>query len=99
MDAVVAEPVVWTRQQPRLWTARRDGRPLGVVERGRRYDVTGLDGVVRGGFRTLAGAQAALETGSGSPEDRPLLTVPSRVLVAIAAAAAGAGAVLALIVR
>lgn len=55
--------VVWRRLRPRLWVGRTDDEPLGMIERGRRFTVIDVDGELRGRYRTLESAQAAL-TGS-----------------------------------
>ena len=60
ISGVPVDSVEWRRLQKRLWVARSDGSPVGSIERGRRYVVTGADGTHRGGYRTLAQAQEAL---------------------------------------
>ncbi|MET0590882.1 MAG: hypothetical protein ABWZ77_06865 [Naasia sp.] len=57
----LAQPgaVEWVQQHRTLWTGRRQGRPIGTIERGRRFVFIDPDGVVQGVFRTLAGAQDA----------------------------------------
>lgn len=51
---------VWIQQARFLWTGRRDGRPVGTIERGRRYTLTDLlGGITR--HRTLHAAQTAAD--------------------------------------
>jgi hypothetical protein len=52
--------VQWRATQKDLWVARRDGRHLGTVERGRRYLAFDTDGEPIGGYRTLDAACAAV---------------------------------------
>ncbi|MFD1722707.1 hypothetical protein [Amnibacterium endophyticum] len=53
-------PAEWRRLGRFLWSGRRDGRPVGTIEHGRRFVVLGLEGDLLGRFRTLAEAQAAV---------------------------------------
>ena len=52
--------IVWRQLRPLLWVGRADDLPLGTIERGHRYTATDPDGDVRGGYRSLEAAQAAL---------------------------------------
>ena len=65
-----AEPVEWRRLNGRLWVGRRDGAPIGMIERGRRYVATDASERVRGTFKTLAEAQAALAITTRPPTAR-----------------------------
>jgi hypothetical protein len=65
------EPVEWRRLSPRLWVGRRDGAPIGMIERGRRYTATDASEQVRGTFKTLALAQAALAGPARPPRVAP----------------------------
>ncbi|WP_375388582.1 hypothetical protein [uncultured Amnibacterium sp.] len=58
-DALPGVEPEWVQQQTRLWAGRVDGRPVGTIERGRRYTYVDVDGVARSGHRTLSAAQAA----------------------------------------
>lgn len=55
-----SDDVLWRQLRPRLWVGRAADEPLGMIERGRRFTATDADGEVRGGYRTLEAAQAAL---------------------------------------
>jgi hypothetical protein len=59
IGAVEPNGVTWSQQQTTLWTGRRNGMPLGTIERGRRFTYTDVDGAAQRGFRTLAAAQQA----------------------------------------
>lgn len=66
MDETAAAPgttpeaeVQWTRQRARLWTGRRDGRPVGTIEQGRRFTFVDTDGARRRGHRSLDEAQTS----------------------------------------
>lgn len=66
MDETAAAPetaqeaeVEWTRQRTRLWTGRRDGRPVGTIEQGRRFTFVDTDGTRRRGHRSLDEAQTS----------------------------------------
>lgn len=41
--ASIEDGVTWRQLQHGLWVVRADGRPLGVIERGRRYSVTDVN--------------------------------------------------------
>jgi hypothetical protein len=58
------DDVQWRRLDGRLWTATRDGQPLGTIERGRRYTVIGATGEVLGRFEDLQVAMDALLGGA-----------------------------------
>jgi hypothetical protein len=51
--------VVWRRLTRVVWVGRRDGRHLGMIERGHDYVATDGEGTVLGRYRDLAAAQAA----------------------------------------
>lgn len=53
--------VEWRQLGRYLWAGRRDGRPVGTVEQGRRFVRTDADGEIVGAYRTLAEAQAATD--------------------------------------
>ena len=57
--SVSPEDVTWRELRRGFWAGRSDGRPIGVIEQGRRYTFTGVDEQVHLGFRTLADAQEA----------------------------------------
>lgn len=57
--AAASTPTEWRRLGDRLWAGRRDDRPVGTIERGRRFVLLGLEGAPVGRFRTLEEAQAA----------------------------------------
>lgn len=97
-----AEPVEWRRLGARLWVGRLDGAPLGIVERGRQYTATDSHERIRGTFKSLAEAQAALTPPSQLPVEPPRPAAPAepqaRLMVAgtstvavIAAAMAAVG--------
>lgn len=58
--ASVPSCVEWRLLNRKLWVGRRDGRPVGTIEHGRRYLALGTDGETIGAFRTLEEAQAAV---------------------------------------
>jgi hypothetical protein len=64
--ASVPSCVEWRLLNRKLWVGRRDGRPVGTVEHGRRYLALGIDGETIGAYRTLEEAQAAV----AAPERR-----------------------------
>jgi hypothetical protein len=56
-----ADPAVsWRALESGVWVARRAGRHLGSVQRGRRWSAADGDGEVIGAFRTFGEAQAAV---------------------------------------
>jgi hypothetical protein len=54
------DDVAWRALRDGLWAARRDGRHLGTVEKGRRWLALDADGDPIGAFRFFAEAQAAV---------------------------------------
>ncbi len=66
-DTVTATPVRWRSLSPRHWVARRDGRHLGAVERGRRWVASDARSEPLGAFRTFAEARAAVQGERGGP--------------------------------
>ena len=93
-DTAAEGDATWRALSADLWTARRDGRHLGTVQRGRRWLAAGADSEPIGVFRTFAEAQAAVT----SPDARPtetrgrVLDTSALVLVPLLAAVATAGA-------
>jgi hypothetical protein len=79
--------VAWRRLGPLLWVGRDGDEHIGMIERGRRFTPTDADGEVRGRYRTLEAAQAAL-TGR-APSAREPRSAPRPLVVATAAAALG----------
>jgi hypothetical protein len=82
----------WRATQKDLWVARRDGRHLGTVERGRHYLAIDVDGEPIGTYRTLELAMAAVEEQCPSRcrdarYDRSWAPVAFVVTVALATAA------------
>ena len=59
--------VSWRALSASLWVARRDGRHLGTVQRGRRWLASDAESEPIGAFRTFPEAQAAV----ASPASRP----------------------------
>lgn len=51
----------WRQLGRWLWAGRRDGRPVGTIERGRRFVLTDAAGEVLGAYRSFADAAAAAE--------------------------------------
>ena len=85
--------VRWRRLDSGLWSGTRDGRPVGTVERGRRYTAVDLDGEVVGRFDSLEAAMTALlepRTGAGAHPRVPV--VVERTLFGVTSAF-GLGAV------
>jgi hypothetical protein len=66
-DASCAD-ISWRALSAGLWVARRDGRHLGTVQRGRRWLASDADSEPIGAFRTFSEAQAAV----GDPTMRPV---------------------------
>lgn len=52
--------VTWRALHAGLWVARRDGRHLGAVQRGRRWLAADADGEPIGQYRSFAEAQSAV---------------------------------------
>ena len=95
------EPVEWRRLGPRLWVGRLDGAPRGMIERGRHYTATDSSERIRGTFKSLAEAQAALTPPSrrateperstpGTPEG-PAMVVGTSSFAVLAATMASVG--------
>ncbi|GAA2749592.1 hypothetical protein [Amnibacterium kyonggiense] len=85
-----ADPAVsWRALESGLWVARRSGRHLGSVERGRRWTAAGPDGEPIGAFRSLREAQAAV----ADPQARPVPTGADAATPIVALAALGLAAV------
>lgn len=104
-EPVAAPDAEWRRLGRFLWAGRRDDRPIGTIERGRRYVLTDALGEPVGGYRTLEEAQAAallppaLRTAVRRPVRRsaaPQLLPAVLLLAAGAALSPGALAVLGL---
>lgn len=106
VTAVTDAPRTEWRQLGRwLWVARRDGRHVGTVERGRRFVLTDATGRAAGEYRTLAEAIAAAEAAPADAGAGPVARAP-RLSTAIAVAsvlgggvAMGAGALAVLAAR
>jgi len=60
LEAEAEAEVAWRQLRPGAWAARRGGRHLGTVERGRRWIATDADCELIGAFRSFADAQAAV---------------------------------------
>ncbi|MGT2425223.1 hypothetical protein [Amnibacterium kyonggiense] len=54
------QTVCWRALDSGIWVARRSGRHLGSIERGRRWTAAGPEGEPLGAFRSLREAQAAV---------------------------------------
>ncbi len=52
--------VEWRQTGRYMWVGARDGRHVGVIEHGRGFIAIDHDGEVKGRFKTLDLAQAAL---------------------------------------
>lgn len=73
-----------------LWVGRTEAGPVGMIERGRRFVATDADGRVRGAYRSLDVAMAALDGAQpAGPLARPRSWEPL-VLVGTLIGAAGA---------
>jgi hypothetical protein len=72
--ASVPSCVEWRLLNRKLWVGRRDGRPVGTVEHGRRYLALGIDGETIGAYRTLEEAQAAVAAPEGRRPAEPQRT-------------------------
>jgi hypothetical protein len=71
--ASVPGDVEWRALGRDLWVGRRDGRPVGTVEHGRRYLALDVDGESLGAYCTLEEAQTAVAAPEGrrqTPRDR-----------------------------
>lgn len=72
-SSMTPDPVEWRELKRDLWAARRDGRHLGTVERGRGYLASGGDGEPLGRYRTLEAAMEAVAHPEGRVvSDRPI---------------------------
>ncbi len=87
-SAVPARPeaaadVSWRALSADLWVARRDGRHLGTVQRGRRWLASDADSEPIGVFRTFAEAQAAVASPASRPAEArgPAAAGPALVVV------------------
>lgn len=89
-----SEPDVrWRRLDAGLWSGTRDGRPVGTVERGRRYTAVGVEGEVLGRFDSLEAAMGALlEPRVQANRSRRMPVVVERTLFGVTSAF-GLGAV------
>lgn len=52
--------IEWRQTGRYLWIGARDGRRVGIIERGRRFVAVDHEGEIRGRFATLDLAQSAL---------------------------------------
>jgi hypothetical protein len=84
--------VVWRAMRDGAWAARRDGRHLGTVERGRRWIATDSDSELIGAYRTFREAQAAVAAPAAQRAPSPRSAAP-RLMAALLVAAATASAV------
>jgi hypothetical protein len=83
------EGVAWRTLPSGLWVARRDGRHLGTVQKGRNWLATGIDSEPIGTFRSFREAQAAVD--HPDPHRTPVVRAPALVpALAVAALAAAA---------
>ena len=78
-----AADVSWRALSTALWVARRDGRHLGTVQRGRRWLASDADSEPIGVFRTFAEAQAAVASPASRPAEArgPAAAGPALVVV------------------
>ena len=81
--------VVWRAMRDGAWAARRDGRHLGTVERGRRWIATDSDSELIGAYRTFREAQAAVAAPAvqRTPSPRPKAVQRIAALLLVAGAA------------
>ena len=90
--------VAWRTLASGLRVARRDGRHLGTVQKGRHWLATGVDGDPIGSFRSLREAQAAVAAPALAAQRAPArhtwLHRSSRAVPALAIAALGVAALL-----
>jgi hypothetical protein len=77
-----SDPVSWRALSPSLWAARRDGRHLGTVQRGRRWLASDEDSEPIGAFRTFAEAQDAVAGSAVRRVETSRTVVGGRALVA-----------------
>lgn len=84
----LAADVEWRRLGRFLWTGRRDGRPVGMIEQGRWFALTDADGEPAGRYRSLADAQAAMDPARRAALDVGgvrMAVVPRLVALSVAA--------------
>lgn len=82
----------WRQLGPLLWVARRDGRHVGTVERGRRFVLTDITGEAVGAFRTLAEAVAGAEpTARATARPEPAERRSWRAVAVVATSMVGGG--------
>ncbi|MBW4042238.1 MAG: hypothetical protein HIU86_08945 [Acidobacteria bacterium] len=88
-DSPSVDGVAWRALASGLWVARRDGRHLGTVQKGRRWLATDVDGEPIGTFRSFSEAQAAVVQPQPprAPAPRTSLTAPAVALAALGVAA------------
>ena len=97
---VLDEPtavVRWRSLSPRHWVARRDGRHLGAIERGRRFLATDARSEPLGAYRTFAEAQAAVQSARGGAQQTVVRPPPGAAdaLALVVGLSASAAALLA----
>jgi hypothetical protein len=78
----VLDDIEWRRLHKRLWVARQDGVPLGMIERGRRFRVTDADDIERGSYRTFDAAKTALLRDTTGSTPCPTAAVPATLIIA-----------------
>lgn len=81
--------VSWRALSASLWVARRDGRHLGTVQRGRRWLASDADSEPIGAFRTFSDAQAAVSSPASRPAEARGSALPGPALL-LAASLLGA---------
>jgi hypothetical protein len=91
-DRAAEGDVSWRALSADLWAARRDGRHLGTVQRGRRWLAAGADSEPIGVFRTFAEAQAAVASPGVRPAGARRSRVDASALVVVSMLAGGAAA-------
>jgi hypothetical protein len=84
-----SDDVSWRALSSGLWVARRDGRHLGTVQRGRRWLAADADSEPIGTFRTFAEAQAAVASPAASRAESPgrIALAPALVALGLCSAA------------
>ena len=81
--------ISWRTLSNDLWVARRDGRHLGSVQRGRRWIAADAESEPIGAFRSFGEAQAAVaDPGPARAPIRSRPVAPVLVLAALAAVVA-----------
>ena len=92
--SLATDGVAWRALPSGLWVARRDGRHLGTVQKGRRWLATDLDGEPIGTFRSFREAQAAvvLPQPVQAPAARSSVVAPAVALAALGVAATASAA-------